>query len=361
MDHDLSLYPVLSFRRAHSVKVKSIIQLRDGTIVTSSYDQVIKRWSVEGHLLNSYVDEQSPDDGTKLSSSTPCSLVEVDDNTFFSGSHSLKLWNKTTGQLLQTLSTTVDYPVWCLLRLNNNNTFLCGMEAIFEERELKDKYEIISTIDVKSSSVVSLCELSSGSSDGHTVVVVGLWKKLKVWDLNTRAMMQVLKGHTNWVHTVIELRGSQDSQIKKESIIVSADYALRIWNVTTGKCLRVLKEGYSDITGLVELSDGSLLSVSQEGKIRTWNIETGQCIATCLASFCVSQVIKLKDDSIALGGTRGDLEVKKTWTSGDVPVLIQLCSKFIASICPDLIVIKQYLPEELCHIITDYQLAKYRQ
>eukprot|EP01102_Stenamoeba_stenopodia_P010792 TRINITY_DN3280_c0_g1_i1.p1 TRINITY_DN3280_c0_g1~~TRINITY_DN3280_c0_g1_i1.p1 ORF type:complete len:299 (-),score=61.85 TRINITY_DN3280_c0_g1_i1:19-915(-) len=285
MDHDLSLYPVLSFRRAHSVKVKSIIQLRDGTIVTSSYDQVIKRWSVEGHLLNSYVDEQSPDDGTKLSSSTPCSLVEVDDNTFFSGSHSLKLWNKTTGQLLQTLSTTVDYPVWCLLRLNNNNTFLCGMEAIFEERELKDKYEIISTIDVKSSSVVSLCELSSGSSDGHTVVVVGLWKKLKVWDLNTRAMMQVLKGHTNWVHTVIELRGSQDSQIKKESIIVSADYALRIWNVTTGKCLRALEGSTYFVTGLMELSDGTLLSALDDKNIREWDINKATCTLVCQTQY----------------------------------------------------------------------------
>jgi WD40 repeat protein len=75
----------------------------------------------------------------------------------------------------------------------------------------------------------------------------------------------------------------------------SRDKTLRVWNVDTGSCERVL-EGHTDVSGIIHLSlfhsflifhelvtsvsvlpDGQVLSGSQDNTPRVWNVDTGSC------------------------------------------------------------------------------------
>jgi len=61
---------------------------------------------------------------------------------------------------------------------------------------------------------------------------------------------------------------------------VSVDKTIRIWNIKTGECIRILK-GHSDLVScLATLSNGYLASGSYDKTIRIWNSKNGKCLKT---------------------------------------------------------------------------------
>lgn len=67
--------------------------------------------------------------------------------------------------------------------------------------------------------------IASGSQDNS----------IKLWDLNTKACVRTLLGHTNWVTTL--------SGIKRDkNLLISAsyDHTLRIWDLTNGECVKII-------------------------------------------------------------------------------------------------------------------------
>ena len=61
--------------------------------------------------------------------------------------------------------------------------------------------------------------------------------------------------------------------------MVSCSRDIRLWDVQTGSCVRIL-DGHTDTIRSVRWSaDGSqLLSASHDGTVRIWDAETGQCL-----------------------------------------------------------------------------------
>lgn len=286
--YNLAKYPCTVFN-AHASAVRDVIELRDGTLVSCSTDATIRRWTPNGRLLNSYNGH-----------SVDC-LMEVDDHTFLSGSLdcTMKVWNKTTEELLHTVHLQVG--VQCLLRLRHNSSFLCGRkDGHIEERRVDNLIETMHTLCGHSDSVLCMCEMSNGY-----VVSGSVDKTLKVWDMKSKTMVHSLKGHLHWVKHVIELRDS--------NTIASASYyeLIRIWDVSTGKCLRGLKDSYTNATrGLVELSDGTILSGCIGGEVQCWNSK-GECLPSSkLSKICC--VKKMSNETIVIAHY-GTLAVRKTW------------------------------------------------
>jgi WD40 repeat protein len=198
--------------------VYDIIQLKDGTLLSCSGDKTIKQWTVEGQLLKTF---QGP------SSSVYC-LMELD-NSFLSGSYdqTLKVWDKTTGECLHSLSTTS--LVWNLLRLRNNSTFLCGLSDGTIEEKSVDNFATLDTLKQHSNSVWSMCELSNGN------VVSASWDKTaKEWNMETKTVVRTFIGHSDWIMRVMELRD-------KTIATASWDKTVRVWQESTGACVQVLR------------------------------------------------------------------------------------------------------------------------
>ena len=74
---------------------------------------------------------------TKDTNTSFCA-VEKDDNTFITGSgnSTLKAWNTTTCECLDTLQTSS--PVCCLLKTKDNSRFVCGLLGSVELRRVSD-------------------------------------------------------------------------------------------------------------------------------------------------------------------------------------------------------------------------------
>eukprot|EP01102_Stenamoeba_stenopodia_P018449 TRINITY_DN676_c0_g1_i1.p1 TRINITY_DN676_c0_g1~~TRINITY_DN676_c0_g1_i1.p1 ORF type:complete len:361 (-),score=69.74 TRINITY_DN676_c0_g1_i1:31-1065(-) len=327
---DLSSFPFVSFQQPHSNWVRDIIQLNDNTLLSCSFDKTVKRWTQEGHLLNSFLNRSGIVD---------C-VMEVDDNTFISGSNNkMKVWNKTTGECLHTIQTSSG--VTSLLRLRNNSTFLCGLgDGKIEERRT-DNYQTLHALYQHTRAVSCMCELSNGND-----VVSGSWDRtLKVWDMNTKTVIRTLTGHSSVVNRVIEMRDTTTIAS------CSMDTTVRMWDVRTGECVRVLHGHASPVFGLVELRDGTLLSGAFSEPIREWN-NKGEFVATHKLMTGVISMRELRDGSVAIGGDGcGAIQVRKTWNVEHS--LVDLCCELIARHLTffDMTMLSKSLPRELYELI----------
>ena len=113
----------------------------------------------------------------------------------------------------------------------------------------------------------------SVTPDGVRAVSAGDDKTLRVWNLETGRCLRVLEGHSGTVRSVSVTPDG------RRAVSASADKTLRVWELETGRCLRVL-EGHSGTVTIVSVTPDGLraVSASADGTLRLWNLETGSCL-----------------------------------------------------------------------------------
>jgi WD40 repeat protein len=112
-------------------------------------------------------------------------------------------------------------------------------------------------------------------TDGRRALSGSADTTLRLWDLTSGECLRTLEGHPRWVSAVaLSAEG-------RRALSGSADGTLRLWDLATGKCLRALK-GHTDWVRAVALSaEGQrALSGSQDNTLRLWDLATGQTIRT---------------------------------------------------------------------------------
>lgn len=115
---------------------------------------------------------------------------------------------------------------------------------------------------------------------------------LQLWDLRSaECVRQFETVHTAWVYQVAF---SPDG---KMAVSASYDFTLRIWNVSTGKCLRTL-QGHTSYAQAVAITRNGkwIVSGSHDGTVRLWEFDTGKCVRTFRVKGEVSSVHILPDD-----------------------------------------------------------------
>ena len=97
---------------------------------------------------------------------------------------------------------------------------------------------------------------------------------LRVWNLESGECLKVLEADGLGMFTPIAL--SADGQL---AVSASFDNTLRVWNLESGECLKVLEGHEGKITSLVLSADGQLaVSASFDKTLRIWNLESGECL-----------------------------------------------------------------------------------
>ena len=226
--------------RGHASWVAAIAFSPDGqTLASGSFDQTVKLWDLstgkclmvlEGHTDWIWSVAFSPD-GQMLASS--------------GNDQTIKLWDVLTGRCIRTLE---GHAKWvCSVAFSRNGQVL-----------------------------------ASGSDD-HTV---------KLWDIHTGQLLQNLQGHTGMVKSVAFDPTGQ------ALISGGRDGVIRLWDVTTGQCLKtfggnlpslIMSVAYTSRAGSSQKSmtngfesttDHLLASGSQSGIVRVWEVSTGDCVKT---------------------------------------------------------------------------------
>ena len=274
--------PFVSLHDPHDFFVHTLVALTDGSFLSCSQDNTTKRWwrpttitttNNNLRLLGTY----------KGHTSSVWCAVEKDDNTLVTGSDdTLKIWNTTTCECLDTLPMSLS--VRCLLRKKDKSCIVCGFATGEVELRRVSDLGVLSSLKLhRNLPVLSICELEDGS------VVSGVYNTMIRWD-EKGTVLQAFSGHSNCINRVIKLNSD---------VIVSAslDGKVKMWRVSTGECLRTLTLHFDNVCGLERVNDGVFVSASWSKKMVVWD-EKGDCIETHKCGNYITAMTRLRDGSI---------------------------------------------------------------
>ena len=92
---------------------------------------------------------------------------------------------------------------------------------------------------------------------------------LKVWNASTGRCLRTLVGHTG---------GVWSSQMEGNTIVSgSTDRSLKVWNADTGECVHTLY-GHTSTVRCMHLHNNLVVSGSRDATLRMWDISSGECL-----------------------------------------------------------------------------------
>jgi WD40 repeat protein/serine/threonine protein kinase len=111
------------------------------------------------------------------------------------------------------------------------------------------------------------------SAGGRLALSGGTDHKLRLWELSSGKCLRVFEGHTDSVHSVTL---SADSRL---ALSGGWDKTLRLWELKSGRCLRILEGHTGGVMSVALSADCRLgLSGSADKTLRLWEICSGRCL-----------------------------------------------------------------------------------
>ncbi len=123
-----------------------------------------------------------------------------------------------------------------------------------------------------------MVESVSFSPDGYFALSGSFDETLRLWEVSSARCIRTFEGHMDYV---LSVSFSPDGQFALSGSRCNDTKALRLWEVASGKCLRTF-EGHTGAVKSVSWSpDGRFaLSVSGDSTLRLWEVSSGKCIRT---------------------------------------------------------------------------------
>jgi WD40 repeat protein len=330
-DHTIKLWDVtqgkcLRTLQAHTGWVRSVAFSLDGqTLASGSGDRTIKLWNYHtgeclqtytGHTNSVYSIAYSPDSKILVSGSgdRTIKLWDCQTNTCIKTLHghtnevcsvafspdgstivcvsldqSVRLWDCPTGQCLKTWYGNTDWAFPVAFSPISSPPLIRGVGGILASGS-NDK-------------TVKLWNWQAGSCirslEGHTDFIYGIAfspngeilasastdSSVRLWNISTGQCFQILLGHTDWLYAVAfhPIPPTPRSSGGEGGILAtgSADCTAKLWDISTGQCLKTLSEHTDKIMGIAWSPDGQILATaSADQSVKLWDYCTGSCIST---------------------------------------------------------------------------------
>ncbi|HXN49446.1 MAG TPA: AAA family ATPase [Bryobacteraceae bacterium] len=177
-------------------------------------------------------------------------------------------------------------------------------EAWFERvnrPELPPGRDCLATFEGHSGPVSSIALAAAG----ELVVSGGVDGTLRVWRLSTGACLRVMRGHTSGIMAVV-VAGAQGNRV----VSASWDTTLRVWDLDSGECLHVLGGHLTPVVSLAAVGTERVASGSTDGGLSLWEIETGKCLAACKGHRDrINSILAIPGDRIASASDDGSVQV----------------------------------------------------
>jgi WD40 repeat protein len=111
------------------------------------------------------------------------------------------------------------------------------------------------------------------SPDGQQALSGSYDQTVRLWELASGRCLRVFEGHSDSISSV---SWGPDGQ---QALSGSYDQTVRLWDIASGRCLRVF-EGHSDsVSSVARSPDGQqAISGSNDQTMRLWEIASGRCL-----------------------------------------------------------------------------------
>jgi WD40 repeat protein len=237
----------------HSNGIMSIAFSPDGnTIASSSYDNTIKLWNLEGKELRTF---------TGHSNCVMSVAFSPDGNTIASSSYdnTIKLWN-LEGKELRTFMGHSNWVMSVAFSPDGNTIISGSYDNTIKLWDLEGKE--LRTFTGHSNWVMSV----AFSPDGNTIISGSYDNTIKLWDLEGKEL-RTFTGHSNGVWNI---SFSPDGNTIASG---SSDNTIKLWN-PDGKELWTLRGHSSSVCNISFSPNGkTIVSGSGDKFIKLWNLE----------------------------------------------------------------------------------------
>uniref|UniRef100_A0A3Q3JA23 Pre-mRNA-processing factor 19 n=1 Tax=Monopterus albus TaxID=43700 RepID=A0A3Q3JA23_MONAL len=144
-------------------------------------------------------------------------------------------------------------------------------EELVRAEDLGKYRQVASHAGLHSASVPGILALDLCPSDTNKVLTGGADKNVVVFDKKDEQIVATLKGHTKKVTSVIYHPSQSESSFISTpcSVVFSAspDTTIRVWSVTGGNCVQVVRAHEAGVTGLSLHATGDYLLSSSEDQV----------------------------------------------------------------------------------------------
>jgi WD40 repeat protein len=127
---------------------------------------------------------------------------------------------------------------------------------------------------------------------------------LRLWDLDSGKSLRVFKGHIGAVVDAALLDNNE------YALSASADSTLRLWNLDTGHCLHILRGHTSAVRRVIVLPGSQqALSTAYDHTLRLWDLHTGESLAVLHLDESPMCLACLNERFVAVGDDTGKVRV----------------------------------------------------
>ncbi|NER36447.1 MAG: hypothetical protein F6J93_21095 [Oscillatoria sp. SIO1A7] len=270
---------------AHSDRVSSVAISPDGKIIaSSSHDRTVKLWNLTtGQLLKALAGHSSavlsvafsPDGKTLASASN----MEFQDGN-------IKLWDVSTGRLSQTMNKFwFAGRVCCVVFSPSGQTLVSGnIDATIKFWDLGSGKQS-KTLRGHGWDVASV----AFSPDGQRLVSGGMDGAIMIWDWRNGTRLRTLNRPDDFFGSLVSWLDSSVGFVRSVAIsrdgktIASGGYKqpVMLWNIDTGKLLRVFAEHSGAVSAVAFSPDGETLATSgEDNTLKIWDFQQGDLLQT---------------------------------------------------------------------------------
>jgi WD40 repeat protein len=132
-----------------------------------------------------------------------------------------------------------------------------------------------------------------------------LYEKFKamILELDSLTKIKTFKAHDHWIR---DIKLTTDHS---KLISCSIDKKIKIWNLDTFKCIKVL-DGHTNTIRFIDFSsNGNILSCSKDKTIKLWQIETGEMLKSIQFEHPILCVKALNEYLIVIGLENGEIQI----------------------------------------------------
>uniref|UniRef100_A0A671P125 Pre-mRNA-processing factor 19 n=1 Tax=Sinocyclocheilus anshuiensis TaxID=1608454 RepID=A0A671P125_9TELE len=180
-------------------------------------------------------------------------------------------------------------------------------EDLVRAEDLSKYRQVASHAGLHSASIPGILSLDLCPTDTNKVLTGGADKNVVVFDRREEQIVATLKGHTKKVSSVI--------YHPAQSVVFSAspDSTIRVWSVTGGNCVQVIRAHEASVTGLSLHATGDYLLSSSEDQYWAFSdIQTGRVLTkvTDETAGCALTCAQFHPDGLIFGTGTADSQIK---------------------------------------------------
>jgi WD40 repeat protein len=131
------------------------------------------------------------------------------------------------------------------------------------------------------------------SADSRTLVSCGQDHTIRLWEVATGKCLKILQGHSSIVTAIALSPLVSTMPVSTTSIAIAADRScqrlassstdqtIKLWDLATGECLQTLTGHHACVWSVAFAPEGTqLASAAEDNTIKLWDLATGACVQT---------------------------------------------------------------------------------